>query len=90
MLVTCATLGVIVGALLGAMGRSKAQEMAQAVDLPDVEVGQVAQQDVPISSEWMGTLDGMVKCYDQGAGDGLPAQAALRGRRFCHAGPGVV
>src|SRR2546425_6161270 len=60
MLVACATLGVIVSALLAVTSRSKAQEMAQAVDLPDVEVVQVAQQDVPISSEWIGTLDGMV------------------------------
>src|SRR2546422_7378703 len=60
MLITCTTIGVIVGALLVAMGRSKTQEMAQAVDLPEVEVVQVAQQDIPISSKWIGTLDGMV------------------------------
>src|SRR2546427_2146383 len=60
MLVVCATLGVIVSALLAVTSRSKAQEMAQAVDLPDVEVVQVEQQDVPISSEWIGTLAGMV------------------------------
>src|SRR2546428_8243089 len=60
MLVTCTTIGVIVSALLVAMGRSTTQEMAQAVDLPEVEVVQVARQDVPISSEWIGTLDGMV------------------------------
>src|SRR6266581_4034484 len=60
MLVTCTTIGVIVSVLLVTMGRSKTQEMAQALDLPDVEVVQVAQQDVPIYSEWIGTLDGMV------------------------------
>src|SRR6266568_376947 len=60
MLITCTTIGVIVSALLVAMGRSKTQEMAQAVDLPEVEVVQVAQQDIPISSEWIGTLEGMV------------------------------
>jgi membrane fusion protein (multidrug efflux system) len=60
MLITCTTIGVLVSALLVAMGRSKTQEMAQAVDLPEVEVVQVAQQDVPISSEWIGTLEGMV------------------------------
>src|SRR6266581_4743672 len=59
-LVVCTTIGVIVSALLVAMGRSKTQEMAQAVDLPEVEVVQVAQQDIPISSEWIGTLEGMV------------------------------
>src|SRR2546430_8459905 len=60
MLITCTAIGVIVGALLVTIGRSKTQEMAQAVDLPEVEVVQVARQDVPISSEWIGTLDGMV------------------------------
>ena len=57
---TCATLGMLVGVLLAARGQSKTQETAQAVALPDVEVVQVAQQDVPIYSEWIGTLDGMV------------------------------
>src|SRR6266850_1396804 len=60
MLVTCTTIGMIVSVLLVTIGRSKTQEMAQAVDLPEVEVVQVAQQDVPISSEWIGTLEGMV------------------------------
>src|SRR5215831_1897623 len=60
MLVVGMTVGVIVSALLVAMGRSKPQEMAQAMDLPEVEVVQVEQRDVPISSDWIGTLDGMV------------------------------
>src|SRR5215471_5558274 len=60
MLVVGMTVGVIVSALLVAMGRSKPQEMAQAMDLPEVEVVQVTQQDVPIYSEWIGTLDGLV------------------------------
>src|SRR5499426_3949618 len=59
-LITCTTIGVISSALLVTMGRSTTQEMAQAVDLPEVEVVQVTQQDVPISSEWIGTLEGMV------------------------------
>src|SRR5262252_9346111 len=59
-LVACTTIGVIVSALLAVTSHSKVQEMAQAVDLPEVEVAQVAQQDVPISSEWIGTLEGMV------------------------------
>jgi len=60
MLVVCITIGVIVNALLVTLGRSKTQEIAQAVDLPEVEVVQVTQQDVPIYSEWIGTLDGLV------------------------------
>jgi membrane fusion protein (multidrug efflux system) len=60
MLVVGMTIGVIVSALLVAMGRSKPQEMAQAIDLPEVEVVQVEQRDVPIYSDWIGTLDGLV------------------------------
>src|SRR5919201_416856 len=60
MLITCTTICLIISALLVAMGRSTPQKMAQAVDLPEVEVVQVTQQDVPISSEWIGTLDGLV------------------------------
>jgi RND family efflux transporter MFP subunit len=60
MLVTCTTIGVIVSVLLVVTSHSKVQEMAQAVALPEVEVVQVAQQDVPISSEWIGTLEGLV------------------------------
>src|SRR5215470_11025565 len=59
-LVVGTTIGVIVSALLVTLGRAKTQEMAQAVDIPEVEVVQVEQQDVPISSEWIGTLEGMV------------------------------
>src|SRR5215475_11705280 len=59
-LITCTTIGVISSALLVTKGRSTTLELAQAVDLPEVEVVQVAQQDVPISSEWIGTLEGLV------------------------------
>src|SRR5712691_11035245 len=59
-LVVCATLGVLVSACLAVPRHTQAQEMAQAVALPEVEVVQVAQHDVPISSEWIGTLEGMV------------------------------
>jgi len=59
-LITCTTIGVISSALLVTMGRSASHEIAQVVDVPEVEVVQVAQQDVPISSEWIGTLEGMV------------------------------
>ena len=60
MLVTGTTIGVLVSALLVTVGRSKTQEMAQAVAPPEVEVVQVEQRDVPISREWIGTLEGMV------------------------------
>jgi len=42
-----------------AFGRSKPKQIPQAAPL-EVEVAQVEQKDVPIYSEWIGTLDGMV------------------------------
>src|SRR4029450_4962782 len=51
--VVCTTSGAIVSALLVAIGRSKSQEMPQAVALPDVEGVQVERQDVPLSNAWM-------------------------------------
>jgi len=47
-------LSVVVGAL-----RPKHVSGAQPGGSPDVEVVQVAQKDVPIFGEWIGTLDGM-------------------------------
>jgi membrane fusion protein (multidrug efflux system) len=60
MLATCTTIGVLVSVLLVTIGRSTPQEVAQALAPPEVEVVQVEQHDVPISSEWIGTLEGMV------------------------------
>ena len=60
MLVTGTTIGVLVSALLVVMGRSTPQEVAQAVAPPEVEVVPVAQRDVPVYGEWIGTLEGMV------------------------------
>ncbi|HEV8484673.1 MAG TPA: efflux RND transporter periplasmic adaptor subunit [Blastocatellia bacterium] len=50
---------LIVVALCMAAGCSKAAGQAQ-LGPPDVEVIKVEQKDVPIYSEWIGTLDGMV------------------------------
>src|SRR5215471_15143015 len=60
-LVIGATLCVIVIALLVAVGGSRGKDSAPpSPPLPGVEVAEVEQQDVPIHSEWIGTLDGMV------------------------------
>ena len=42
------------------LGCSRPGEAPQAAAPLDVEVAQVEQQDVPIQSEWIGTLDGMI------------------------------
>jgi membrane fusion protein (multidrug efflux system) len=47
-------------AALFAVGCSKARATATAPAAPEVEVAQVEQKDVPIYSEWIGTLDGTV------------------------------
>jgi len=56
------TLGGILIALLIVAGGSKSKDKAPAgaPPPPNVEVAQVEQQDVPIYSEWIGTLEGMV------------------------------
>lgn len=57
-----AALSAIVIALLIVVGGSKSKGKAPAAAPPpaNVEVVQVVRQDVPIHSEWIGTLDGMV------------------------------
>jgi len=61
-LVIVAALSAIVIALMIAVGGSKSKGKAPAAAPPpaNVEVAQVELQDVPIYSEWIGTLDGMV------------------------------
>ena len=59
-LVIGAAIGLASLALLVAVLSSKSRPPAQAVPAPEVEVAQVEQKDVPIYSEWIGTLDGMV------------------------------
>jgi RND family efflux transporter MFP subunit len=54
-----AVLLLVAGALI-VMGRGKSTTEAAAPALPDVEVADVQQRDVPIEREWIGTLDGMV------------------------------
>ena len=43
---------------------SSSEGAAKASDPPVVEVVQVEQKDVPIYSEWIGTLDGLVNACD--------------------------
>src|SRR5262252_3521570 len=61
-LVIGGTLCVIVIALLVAVSGSRGKDAAPSSSPPPpgVEVAEVEQQDVPIHSEWIGTLDGMV------------------------------
>jgi RND family efflux transporter MFP subunit len=59
-LVIAGAIGLAGLALLVAVLSSKSRPPAQAVPAPEVEVAQVEQKDVPIYSEWIGTLDGMV------------------------------
>jgi len=48
---------VVIGLIIGAI-RPKRVSGAQPAGAPDVELVQVAQKDVPIYHEWIGTLDG--------------------------------
>src|SRR5258708_7617057 len=59
--VNWATVGVIVTTLLVAStGCSRRTQAAGTMPPPEVEVVSVVQKDVPIYSEWIGTLDGLV------------------------------
>lgn len=50
---------IVIGLIVGAT-RPHTHAQADAASVPDVEVVQVQQQDVPIIHEWIGTLDGLV------------------------------
>jgi hypothetical protein len=51
---------LMLGLVIGAIHPYKHASGSQPVALPDVEVLQVQQQDVPIYGEFIGTLDGLV------------------------------
>ncbi len=59
-LFTWFAVGMLAAALLFAEGCSKGTQAANAPEPLEVEVAPVLQRDVPIYSEWIGTLDGMV------------------------------
>jgi len=78
-LVIGGTLCVIVIALLVAVSGSRGKDAAPSSSppLPGVEVAEVEQQDVPIHSEWIGTLDGMVNAEIRAQAPGY-----LRAQRY--------
>ncbi len=53
-------LGLIILALVVEAVRPHKQAMGAPPSTPDVEVAQVQKEDIPIYSEWIGTLDGLV------------------------------
>ena len=57
---TSTTVAAVVISLLCSAACSKRGQAAGAMPTPDVEVVSVEQRDVPIYSEWIGTLDGLV------------------------------
>src|SRR5262245_60235111 len=50
---------VVIALIIGAVRPSKQAQAAPTI-IPDIEVVQVQQQDVPIIHEWIGTFDGLV------------------------------
>ena len=50
---------IVIGLIVGATRPSKQAQAAPTI-VPDTEVVQVQQQDVPIIHEWIGTFDGLV------------------------------
>ena len=62
-------LAVLLATVSSAVGCGKTNA-APATPGPEVEVASVVQQDVPIVSEWVATLDGFVNA-DSASGDGI-------------------
>ena len=58
--VTGITIGMVVITIITAAGCAKGTQAARTPDPLTVEVAAVEQRDVPIYSEWIGTLDGLV------------------------------
>jgi len=56
----CLGAGALLAALVPALGCAKAEPAQRAAEPPVVEVTPVIQEDVPITKEWVGTLDGYV------------------------------
>jgi hypothetical protein len=50
---------IVIGSIVGAIRPSKHAQAAPTI-VPDIEVVQAQQQDVPIVHEWIGTFDGLV------------------------------
>ena len=50
---------IVIGLIVGAIRPHKHAQAAPG-SVPEVQVVQVQQQDVPIIHEWIGTLDGLV------------------------------
>jgi len=51
---------IAIALIIGAVRPYKRALASQPPSIPDVEVVQVEQQDVPVVAEWIGTLDGLV------------------------------
>jgi membrane fusion protein (multidrug efflux system) len=51
--------------------------------LPEVEVIQVEQKDIPIWKKWVGTLDGLVDAQIKPQVTGLSTSPDLQGRLAC-------
>src|SRR5229473_1378951 len=59
-LVKWMTVCLMAVSVIASVGCSNSTQAAKAPPPPVVEVAQVEQKDVPIYSEWIGTLDGLV------------------------------
>lgn len=77
---------LIVGLIIGAVRPYKHALGSQPVALPDVQVLQVAQEDVPIYGEWIGTLDGLVNADVRAQVTGYLLKQGYQEGRFVNKG----
>ena len=68
---------IVIGLIVGAIRPHKHAQAAPG-SVPEVQVVQVQQQDVPIIHEWIGTLDGLVNA-DESPGNRVSADTRVSG-----------
>jgi hypothetical protein len=73
---------LVLGLIIGAVHPYKNALGSQTVALPDVQVLQVHQEDVPIYGEWIGTLDGLVNADVRAQATHVPSYRPLNVPRF--------
>ena len=78
-------LALLLATAASAVGCGKTNA-APAIPIPEVEVASVVQRDVPISSEWVATLDGYVNAQVQPQVTGYVIRQTYKAGSFVHKG----
>ncbi len=85
-LIIVGSIGLACLTLFIALRVSKTKPAAKAMPAPEVEVVEVEQKDVPIYSEWIGTMDGMVNAEIRAQVSGYMLRQVYREGSFVRKG----